>query len=146
MNDNNLDEGNLNINNENPLEINNIIDENKINNQNPFFEEQDELLKDNPLLNMDNKEENYDTDSDIDDPRYMPSGNIGDKNQIDTQLNNIDNQNKNEVLLKSKVMALQNDANLANQTMKELENENNLLINEILKNNEKIKSNEVLNY
>ena len=127
MNDNNLDEGNLNINNENPLEINNIIDENKINNQNPFFEEQDELLKDNPLLNMDNKEENYDTDSDIDDPRYMPSGNIGDKNQIDTQLNNIDNQNKNEVLLKSKVMALQNDANLANQTMKELENENNLL-------------------
>ena len=35
-------------------------------------------------------------------------------------------------------MALQNDANLANQTMKELENENNLLRTEILKNNEKI--------
>ena len=42
-------------------------------------------------------------------------------------------------------MALQNDANLANQTMKELENENNLLRTEILKNKEKIQSKEGLN-
>ena len=37
---------------------------------------------------------------------------------------NIENQNKSELLLKEKVMALQNDANLVNQTMKELENQN----------------------
>ena len=147
MIENNLDEDN--INNVNPLEMNNILDDNKINNDNlPFFGDQDEILNENPLLNEDNKDENYATDSDIDDPKYMPSGNPLDNNPIDIEpknINNQDNLNKSEILLKSKMMALQNDANLANQTMKELENENNLLRTEILKNKEKIQSKEGLN-
>ena len=171
MQDNNL--GQDNINNENPLEINTnkILEDNELNNVNlPLFEEQDDLLKNNQILNEDNKDENYATDSDIDDPKYIPSGNVLDNNpidnpiinpmdnpiinpmdnQIDNQIEipppNIDNQNKSEILLKSKVLSLQNDANLANQTMKELENQNNLLRTEILKNKEKIQSKEELNH
>lgn len=96
----------------------------------------------NIMLNEDYKEDNYVTDSDIDDPKYMPSGNVLDNKEIDIQpqQNNLDNLNKSEIFLKSKVMELQNDANLANQTMKELENQNNMLRTEILKNKEKIQT------
>ena len=151
MQENNLEQEN--INNENLLEIENqnkILEENQINNNvNNIFDEHDDILKNDQMLNEDNKDDNYVTDSDIDDPRYMPSGNVLDNNQVDIQQQqqqNIDNHNKSEIFLKSKVMALQNDANLANQTMKELENENNLLRTEILKNKEKIQSKDGLNY
>ena len=152
MKENNfLDENinnNNNINNDGPLDINNVLEDNKINNVNIPFDQEDDILKSNQIINDDNKDDNYATDSDIDDPKYMPSSNIMENNQINLQNMpnpNIDNQNKSEILLKTKVMALQNDANLANQTMKELENENNLLRTEILKNKEKMQSKEGLN-
>ena len=116
MNDNNLGEEN-NINN--PLENidqNNLLEENQINNiNNIIYDEQENILKNNNIIsNEDYKEDNYVTDSDIDDPKYMPSGNVLDNKEIDIQpqQNNIDNLNKSEIFLKSKVMELQNDANL----------------------------------
>ena len=144
MKDNNLLEDN--ISNDNQLEINNIIKDNNLNIDNaPLFGQEDNILKQNQILNEDNKDDNYGTDSDIDDPKYMPSGNVMDNDPVDIPNPNIENQNKSELLLKEKVMALQNDANLVNQTMKELENQNNLIKTEILKNNEKIQSKEGLN-
>ena len=125
-----------NFNNENVFDMNNALPNSNDNNINIS----------NQLLNDENKDENYGTDSDIDDPKYMPAGNILENNQFDFAPQNVDNQNKSEIFLKSKVMALQNDANLANQTMKELENENNLLRTEILKNKEKIQSKDGSNY
>ena len=144
MQENNLEPDN--INNENLLDANtnNILEDNQMNNVNlPLFEGQDDILKNNQILNEDNKDDNYATDSDIDDPKYIPSGNVLDNNQIDNpmdnpmenidipqpnfdnvvdninNIDNMDNHNKSEIFLKSKVMALQNDANKVNQSMKE---------------------------
>ena len=49
------------------------------------------------------------------------------------------------MFLQSKILDLQNDAHMQNQTMMELENENNLLKTEILKNQEMIQSKDGLN-
>ena len=114
-----------NINNDNQLEINNNIMDDNLNNANvPLFGQEEDILKSNQILNEVNKDDNYGTDSDIDDPKYMPSGNVIDNDVVELPNSNIENQNKSAILLKEKVMALQNDANLVNQTMKELENQN----------------------
>ena len=72
--------------------LNNITNINNINN--PLIDQEENILKQNQLLSEDNKDENCMTDSDIDDPKYMPMNNIlENNNQINIDNNNLNNFN-----------------------------------------------------
>ena len=89
-------------------------------------------------------DQEYMTDSDIDDPKYLPSNNINNLNK--NNLINIDNESQEkEFFLKSQIISLQNNANQTNQAKMELENENILLKQELLKIKDQIKSKEGIN-
>ena len=103
-------------------------------------------------LNLPNPElGGYTTDSDIEDPKYIPSGNMfhGEDNINNiNNINNLDNfaaQSQNEMLLQTQIMNLENDTMLANKTLQQLENENDQLKAQLMKNQEKMESKEGIN-
>ena len=118
LNDNLMDENALYTNTQNQEDY--INDNPPIDN---YLIDQDDALNFDDL-NKPGEEIGYVTDSDIDDPKYIPTGN---------NLHNLSQAtpNRNEMFLQSKILDLQNDAHMQNQTMMELENENNLLKTEI---------------
>ena len=89
------------------------------------------------------------TDSDIEDPKYIPTGNILNNdlsnNMIFENNDNIIPTTQNEMLLQTQILNLENDTQLANKTLKELENENNQLKSELIKNQEQFESKEGMN-
>jgi hypothetical protein len=111
-------------------------------------------------LNLQNPDIGYTTDSDIGDPKYMPQGNnllnednidnIGNINNIDNinNLGNLDNlgvPSQNEMLLQTQIMNLENDTALANKTLMQLENENDQLKEQLMKNQMNAQSKENMN-
>jgi predicted RNase H-like nuclease (RuvC/YqgF family) len=63
-------------------------------------------------------------------------------------INNLDNfaaQSQNEMLLQTQIMNLENDTMLANKTLQQLENENDQLKAQLMKNQEKMESKEGIN-
>ena len=121
-------------------------------------------LSENEGLNLQNPDIGYTTDSDIEDPKYMPTGNkflsennmnimnnidnIDNEDNIDNidnmdNINNIDNINnlenlgipsQNEMLLQTQIMNLENDTMIANKTLQQLENENDQQKEQLMKN------------
>ena len=131
-----FDNPNLDINN-----INNIGDPLNLDN-NILNEEMDHNL------NLNNPDMDYVTDSDIEDPKYMPSGNI-----IENQ-DNIINQkkfenfaipNENQMFLQTQIKNLENESILNNKTLQQLEGENEQLKTQLMKNQEQICSKEGIN-
>ena len=105
----------------------------------------------------------YSTDSDIDDWKYMPTGNVL-QNQENAEnfeniqnIENIDNinnignlgnlgvPNENQLFLQSQLMNLENDIMIANKTLMQLESENDQLKEQLIKNQEKMQSKEGIN-
>ena len=128
---NNIKTDNISIEPLESLENSNKKKDNSQSNQEIEDQEDDEII------NTNNKKENNLSDSensDIDDPKYRPTGKFLQKTPI-----------QNDIMLITRAKALQKEANLVNQTMKELENENLLLKNEIMKNKQKINNKEDLN-
>ena len=101
----------------------------------------------NIMNNSDNENENqqqnsYSTNSDINDPRYLPSNNIIENNKIV----NYSPQNKNEeMLLKSRVISIQEEINIRNEERQELLNKQSILKQELSKMRDKIKSKDGIN-
>ena len=132
----------------------NIID-NNFNNQyliNNIYPEGD-LSEEEDLqnLNMKDAQIDYATDSDIEDPKYMPTGNIPQmENNIIENENNYDNINigvpsQNEILLQNEIANLENKSMIANKTLQQLESENDQLKAELMKKKETIQSKEGIN-
>ena len=119
----------------------------------------DNLLNDeenidlNENINLNNQEMEYLTDSDIDDPKYMPTGNIP---QLETD-NNIENINNydnninigvpshNDFLIQNQIANVENKSMIANKTLQQLESENDQLKAELMKKQAKMQSNEGIN-
>ena len=102
-----------------------------------------------PNLNLNNPDMEYMTDSDIEDPKYMPSGNVmqNQENNItqNPNLENIGVPSENQMLLQTQIMNLTNESILYNKTLQQLESENDQLKSQVMKNQEKIQSNEGIN-
>ena len=101
-----------------------------------------------PNLNLNNAEMDYMTDSDIEDPKYMPTGNILPNTENFENPQNLESlgvPSENQMLLQTKIMNLENDTMLANKTLQQLENENDQLKTQLMKNQEKIKKKEGIN-
>ena len=103
-------------------------------------------------FNLNNQEMEYMTDSDIDDPKYMPTGNIiqndGNIDNVENipnfeNLDNLDNlgvPSENQVLLQNQLMNLENSTMMQNKTVQQLENENDQIKEQLMKNKQKIQS------
>ena len=138
--------------NENIINPNLPVTEDMLNYAQPDINPQ---FVDDDLANLDNgdflPQENQGniTDSDIEDPKYIPTGNIlnnaPSNNMIFDNNDNIVPSTQNEMLLQTQILNLENDTQLANRTLKELENENNQLKNELIKNQEQFESKEGMN-
>ena len=102
-------------------------------------------------LNLKNPDLEYRTDSDIEDPKYMPTGNVmqNQENLINQQhLNNFDNlgvPSENQMFLQTQIMNLENESILKNKTLQQLECENDQLKTQLMKNQEKIQAKEGIN-
>ena len=100
----------------------------------------------NSDVDLENNERNsYSTNSDINDPRYLPSNNV-----IGNNNNNIidyspPNQN-DEMFLKSKILSIQKEINYRSQTRQELMNKQVILKQELSRMKDKIKSKDGVNY
>ena len=131
-----FDNPNLDINN-----INNIGDPLNLDN-NILNDEMD------PNLNLNNPDMDYVTDSDIEDPKYMPSGNIIEKQDNIINQKNIENfaiPNENQMFLQTQIKNLENESILNNKTLQQLEGENEQLKTQLMKNQEQICSKEGIN-
>ena len=102
-------------------------------------------------INIQNEEMDYGTDSDIDDPKYMPSGNmIQNQDNFENIQNfeNIDNfgaPSENQMFLQTQIMNLENDTMMVNKTLQQLENENDQLKDQLIKNQKKVQTKEGMN-
>ena len=106
--------------------------------------------EDDHNLNLNNADMEYMTDSDIEDPKYMPSGNIMPNQNPENVINppNLDNlgvPSENQMLLQTQIMNLENESILKNKTLQQLESENDQLKAQLMKNQEKIQSKEGIN-
>ena len=83
-----------------------------------------------------NQEEDYLTDSDIEDPKYLPGGNYPpNENQLIENNLNTDHfidPSQNQMFLQSQVMNLENENMISNQNLEQIENENNQLKAELM--------------
>ena len=95
---------------------------------------------------MENQEQNSDlTNSDINDPRYLPSNNLIENNKIANYTNYIPGNQNDEMFLKSKIISIQNEINYQNQQRQELMNKRVILQQELSRMKDKIKSKDGVN-
>ncbi len=96
-----------------------------------------------------NQEEDYLTDSDIEDPKYLPGGNYPpNENQLIENNLNTDNfidPSQNQMFLQSQVMNLENENMISNQNLEQIENENNQLKAELMEYKKKFDKKEGIN-
>ena len=96
------------------------------------FDDDDQNINPDNLDVLQDEASNYNTDSDIDDPKYTPTYTSQNKDRIKTQPKTFNP----EVLTKTledKIRFIRNDNEFKNKNLIELENENNLLKTELLK-------------
>ena len=99
-------------------------------------------------LNLKNPDLEYMTDSDIEDPRYMPTGNVIQDQENLINPNNVDNfdnlgvPNENQMFLQTQIMNLENESILNNKNLQQLECENDQLKTQLMKNQENVKEKE----
>ena len=101
-----------------------------------------------PNLNLNNAEMDYMTDSDIEDPKYMPTGNVlQNTGNLENPQNfeNLGVPSENQMMLQNQIMNLENDTMLANKTLQQLESENDQLKTQLMKNQEKVQNKEDIN-
>ena len=102
-------------------------------------------------LNLKNPDLEYMTDSDIEDPKYMPTGNVMQNQENLINQKNIDNfdnfgvPSENQMFLQTQIMNLENESILNNKTLQQLECENDQLKTQLMKNQEKIQTKEGIN-
>ena len=89
------------------------------------------------------------TDSDIEDPKYLPGGNYPpNENQLIENNLNTDNfidPSQNQMFLQSQVMNLENENMISNQNLEQIENENNQLKAELMEYKKKFDKKEGIN-
>ena len=116
----------------------NIINENNINNNNlndPLNQDVDDL-----------------TNSDIDDPKYLPKENYPINSDIQNQIidtnidmNNYIPSNENQKILYSQLKNFENEKNLIEQNIEEIENENNQIESQIMEYQNQLNKKEGIN-
>ena len=138
--------------NELNLDIPNFVD-NNFNQQQYFLNDIDQegpLSEEEELQNLQNAQKGYITDSDIDDPKYIPTGNNPeDEDNLNLEnFNNIDNfenigiPSQNQIFLQNEIMNLENNSIITNKKLQQLESEHDALKVELMKNKEKMNSKE----
>ena len=102
-------------------------------------------------INLNNPEMNYETASDIEDPKYIPAGNIiqnqenFENHQNPENLDNFGVPSENQMFLQTQIMNLENDTMMVNKTLQQLENENDQLKEQLIKNQKKVETKESMN-
>ena len=104
------------------------------------MQENEDIMNDSDNENQ--HQNSYSINSDINEPRYLPSNNIIENNKMVKY----SPQNKNEeMLLKSRVISIQEEINIRNEERQELLNKQSILKQELSKMRDKIKSKDGIN-